>query len=84
MELKKAHERYAKQFNECKMFYKKELKDLKTDSTEKNSTLKSFKTLLEKNLGEGFLTVWRRPQSHFNGDSILNSMNSDIFDILKV
>ena len=53
-EMKAEHERFTREFHECKMFYKTKIKELTTDWTEKNETLKAFKTLLEKNLGKGF------------------------------
>ena len=52
--MKAEHERFTKEFHECKMFYKTKIKELTADWTEKNDTLKAFKMLLEKNLCTGF------------------------------
>ena len=53
-EMKTEHDRFTKEFHECKMFYKTKIKELTGDWTEKNDTLKAFKALLQKNLGKGF------------------------------
>ena len=46
-----AHERFDKQFNQCKTHYKSQMQEQKAQWKKQNELLESFKNVLEKSLG---------------------------------
>lgn len=50
-EINAVHERFNKQFNQCKTHYKTQMQEQKAQWKKQNELLESFKNVLEKSLG---------------------------------